>query len=104
MGETGDYSTALQDFYEYDPTADVWSARADMVFPITNSAWSVGFSLGNDVYIGTGVLFPVLLTQTGSLNFLSELLLLMMRLQMILKFILILLKIIYLYSLQIVRV
>lgn len=58
MGETGDFSTAFQDFFEYDPINDSWTKRADLTYPIANSAWSTGFTIGDTIYAGTGVSLP----------------------------------------------
>ena len=41
-----------QDFWEYDPTTNVWTKKAD--FPGDARAHTVGFSIGNKGYVGTG--------------------------------------------------
>jgi len=61
MGDTSDFSKAYQDFYEYDPVKDSWTKRADLTYPIPNSAWSTGFLIGNDIYAGTGASLPGLI-------------------------------------------
>ncbi|AUC22451.1 MULTISPECIES: kelch repeat-containing protein [Polaribacter] len=42
----------LKDFWEYDPTTDTWTQKAD--FGGTARYAAIGFSIGNDGYIGTG--------------------------------------------------
>lgn len=43
---------ALNDFWEYDPSTDKWTRKAD--FPGGARYDAVGFSIGNKGYIGTG--------------------------------------------------
>lgn len=40
------------DFWEYDPTSDSWTQKAQ--FPGTGRGQAVGFSIGNKGYLGTG--------------------------------------------------
>ena len=40
------------DFWEYDPSTNTWTQKAD--FGGTARNWAVGFSIGNKGYIGTG--------------------------------------------------
>jgi len=49
------YSTSSQkkDFYEYDPSSDSWSQKADFGGTVRSDA--VGFCIGNKGYIGTGI-------------------------------------------------
>jgi len=42
----------LKDFWEYDPTLDEWTQKAD--FGGTARYAAIGFAIGNDGYIGTG--------------------------------------------------
>jgi len=45
-------STMYKDFYEYYPTTDTWTKKADFGGLAVNA--SIGFSIGTDGYIGTG--------------------------------------------------
>ena len=47
-----DRTGSLNDFWEYDPTTDKWTKKAD--FPGGARYDAVGFSIGNKGYIGTG--------------------------------------------------
>jgi N-acetylneuraminic acid mutarotase len=49
---TGDF---YNDFWEYDPTTNVWTQKAD--FGGTRREQATGFSIGNKGYIGTGGYF-----------------------------------------------
>ncbi len=42
------------DFWEYDPTGDVWTQKADYASIGSELYGAVGFSIGNKGYIGTG--------------------------------------------------
>ena len=44
--------TLKKDFWEYDPTTDTWTRKAD--FAGTARGLAIGFSIGNKGYIGTG--------------------------------------------------
>lgn len=48
----GVLATYLNDFWEYDPSNDLWTRKADVPEQGRNSA--VGLSIGNKGYIGTG--------------------------------------------------
>ncbi len=53
MGQNADFPNAcLNDWYEFDPVANTWTAKAAV--PVVMYEWSVGFSIGNFGYIGTG--------------------------------------------------
>ena len=56
LGVNSNYNTSFQDICEYDPVYDTWISHAEMTYPIQNSAWSVGFTIGNTIYAGTGVI------------------------------------------------
>jgi N-acetylneuraminic acid mutarotase len=45
-------SNNLKDFWEYDPSNDSWTKKAD--FGGTARIWAVGFSIGSKGYVGTG--------------------------------------------------
>jgi peptidoglycan hydrolase-like protein with peptidoglycan-binding domain len=45
-------STLKKDFWEYDPSTNIWSRKAD--FGGGNRFHAVGFSIGNKGYVGTG--------------------------------------------------
>ena len=45
-------STRYKDFWEYDPSANTWTQRAD--FGGIARYYAIGFSIGNKGYIGTG--------------------------------------------------
>ena len=49
---TGYRSTYKSDFWEYDPSTDVWTQKAD--FAGLPRGYATGFSIGNKGYIGTG--------------------------------------------------
>src|SRR3989338_9885448 len=52
--QTGNnWATYYQDFWEYDPSTNIWTQKAD--FPGVGRAVAVGFSIGNKGYIGTGL-------------------------------------------------
>ena len=51
-GDIDDGDEELKDFWEYDPTTDSWEQKAD--FGGTARYGAIGFSIGNDGYIGTG--------------------------------------------------
>src|SRR5438874_2713322 len=42
----------LKDIWEYDPTTDTWTQKAD--FGGGLRGWAVGFSIGDKGYVGTG--------------------------------------------------
>ena len=48
-------SNLLQDFYEYDPTGNTWTAKA--AFPGTPRGGAAGFSIGSKGYVGIGGYF-----------------------------------------------
>jgi N-acetylneuraminic acid mutarotase len=50
---TGYDGSYLNDFWEYDPAADVWSQKAD--FSGIERVEAVGFGIGNKGYVGVGV-------------------------------------------------
>jgi len=51
--EKSDFSNDYKkDFWEYDPSTNVWTKKAD--FPGEERAYAVGFSVGNKGYVGTG--------------------------------------------------
>ncbi len=53
FGNTGSsYPSDLKDFWEYDPSTNVWTQKAD--FGGGNRSFAVGFSIGRKGYIGTG--------------------------------------------------
>jgi N-acetylneuraminic acid mutarotase len=54
---TGNYGTTssptvLQDFYQYDPSANTWTSKAS--FPGTARTSAAGFAIGSYGYVGTG--------------------------------------------------
>ena len=51
--------TSYNDFWEYDPATDTWTQKAD--FEGVGRGFAVGFSIGSNGYIGTGLL--------GNLNY-----------------------------------
>jgi N-acetylneuraminic acid mutarotase len=51
-GAPGNFPT-LKDFWEYDPSSNTWTQRAD--FGGTARLGGIGFSVGNKGYIGTGL-------------------------------------------------
>ena len=52
-GGTGyEYGVPLKDFWEYDPSTNTWTQKAD--FAGAARVYAVGFSIGNKGYIGTG--------------------------------------------------
>lgn len=50
---TGYDGTSKNDFYKYDPSADIWSAIAS--FPGEKRMSAVAFVAGNNGYVGTGI-------------------------------------------------
>jgi hypothetical protein len=54
IGTGYDGSLRLKDFWEYDPTADAWTQKADFGIEAQSA---VGFSIGNKGYIGSGQAF-----------------------------------------------
>ena len=53
-GLSTDFSVNFANFFEYDPDADTWTLDNNLDFPISNSAWTMAFVVGNQVVIGTG--------------------------------------------------
>lgn len=49
-----DNGTAHNDFWEYDPTTDVWTQKADFEGGVRG--YGTGFGLGNKGYYGTGII------------------------------------------------
>jgi N-acetylneuraminic acid mutarotase len=45
--------SAANDFWEYDPAADIWTRKAD--FPGTARGYALGFSINNKGYLGMGM-------------------------------------------------
>ena len=52
MGLGNDGEIQVSDFWEWDQTSNVWTRKADFAGAARQSA--VGFSIGNNSYIGTG--------------------------------------------------
>ena len=48
-----DGNNYLNDFYKFDPVANVWT-KTTSVFPGTKRSEAVAFAIGNRGYIGTG--------------------------------------------------
>lgn len=54
--DVGSPSTVFSEVWEYDPSIDTWTKKAN--FPGTPRCASVGFSIGNKGYMGTGNVNP----------------------------------------------
>jgi N-acetylneuraminic acid mutarotase len=55
-GYVGSYPYYYRDFWEYDPSTDTWTKKANFGGVARSDA--VGFSIGNKGYIGTGCALP----------------------------------------------
>lgn len=52
-GELADaFDTKLNDFWEYDPSTDIWTQKSNV--GTFGRSWAAAFSIGNKGYIGTG--------------------------------------------------
>lgn len=57
-GGMSSYSINRQDFWQYNPENDEWKQLENANLNYFNTAWSVGFTIENYFFYGTGVNFP----------------------------------------------
>jgi N-acetylneuraminic acid mutarotase len=64
-GATSDFrNTVAKDWYEYDPAANKWTAKAN--FPGVARSNAVGFAINNKIYVGLGSFYST--TQNDTFN------------------------------------
>lgn len=58
VGGQSQYTNTYTDCYEYDPKTNNWKLMTGLNLPYKNTAWSCGFTIGEDIFFGTGVTLP----------------------------------------------
>ncbi|PKL84855.1 MAG: hypothetical protein CVV22_10785 [Ignavibacteriae bacterium HGW-Ignavibacteriae-1] len=58
VGGQSQYTQTYKDCYEFDPKTNNWKLMNGLNLPYNNTAWSCGFTIGEEIYYGTGVTLP----------------------------------------------